>query len=107
LRGWSHDAIFRRPSANHQIQFRSIPQRPSVRADGAGGCRAGITGGTLHGFRRGHATELLRAGVAPRVTQARTGTFHCGDDEPSIDRDATDKIESVFAIDPAEKKQAK
>lgn len=34
---------------------------------------AGIAGGTLHGFRHGHATELLRARVAPQVTQARPG----------------------------------
>jgi integrase len=75
---------------------------------------AGITGGTLHGFRHGHATELLRAGVAPRVTQARLGhstvavTMNIYSHVlPSMDRDAADKIESVFAVDPAEKKQAK
>ena len=61
---------------------------------------AGIAGGTLHGFRHGHATELLRAGVAPRVTQARLGhstvavTMNIYSHVlPSMDRDAADKIE--------------
>ena len=75
---------------------------------------AGIAGGTLHGFRHGHATELLRAGVAPRVTQARLGHSTVAVTRniyshvlPSMDRDAADKIERVFAVDPAEKSQVK
>jgi integrase len=76
--------------------------------------RAGITGGTLHGFRHGHATELLRAGVAPKVAQTRLGhstvavTMNIYSHVlPSMDRDAAEKIEHVFAVDPTEKKQAK
>ena len=75
--------------------------------------RAGIAGGTLHGFRHGHATELLRAGVAPKVAQTRLGhstvtvTMNIYSHVmPSTDRDAADKIESVFAVDPSERSQA-
>ena len=75
--------------------------------------RAGITGGTLHGFRHGHATELLRAGVAPKVAQTRLGhstiavTMNIYSHAlPALDRDAADKIEHIFEVYPAEKKQA-
>ena len=56
----------------------------------------------------------MRAGVAPRVAQARLGHSTVAVTMniyahvlPAMDRDAADKIESVFAVDPAAQKQAK
>jgi integrase len=76
---------------------------------------AGIVGGTLHGFRHGHATELLRNGVPAKVAQERLGhstvavTMNIYSHViPSMDRAAADLIESVFPAEkPAEKLQAK
>jgi integrase len=48
--------------------------------------RAGIAGGTLHGFRHGHATELLRAGVAPKARSLdRRGDYEHLQPRPAVD----------------------
>jgi integrase len=78
--------------------------------------RAGIKGGTIHGFRHGHATELLRAGVAPKVIQERLGHASIvvtmdtyASVLPAMDRAAAAAIETVFVdqnVDQAEKPKA-
>lgn len=66
--------------------------------------RIGLTGYGLHSLRHGHATQLLLAGVSPKVVQERLGhsTIATTMDIyshvlPSMDRDAADKIERAFA----------
>lgn len=65
--------------------------------------RAGIVGFGLLSLRHGHATQLLLAGVSPKVVQERLGhsTIATTMDIyshvlPAMDRDAADKIEKAF-----------